>query len=46
MREFRRVKVYPETGPAFYVLVPDDVEDVDAFLEDHLNNVTAWDEAE
>jgi len=46
MREFRRVKIYPEIGPAFYIFVPDEVEDTDLYLDDHLKNVVSWDEAE
>ena len=41
----RKVKVYPEIGPAFYVIVPEDVEDIDLFLDDHLKNVASWDES-
>ena len=42
---FRKVKIYPSIGPAFYVLVPDEVEDIDEFLDDHLKNVEGWSEA-
>jgi len=45
MSGYLKVKVYPETGPAFYVLVPDEVEDIDEFLDEHLKNVSNWDEA-
>lgn len=40
---FLKIKIFPEIGPAFYILVPDDVEDIDAFLDDHLINVQEWD---
>lgn len=46
MSGYLKVKVYPETGPAFYVLVPEEVEDIDLFLDDHLKNVASWDEAQ
>lgn len=42
---YLRVKVYPDIGPAFYVLVPEEVEDIDEFLDDHLTNVSEWEEA-
>ena len=45
MEEYLRIKVFPEIGPAFYILVPAGVEDIDAFLDDHLKNVASWDEA-
>ena len=42
---YLKVKVYPDIGPAFYVLIPDEVEDIDAFLDEHLQNVASWGEA-
>lgn len=42
---YLRIKVYPDIGPAFYVLVPEEVEDIDEFLYDHLKNVSEWEEA-
>lgn len=42
---YLRIKVYPDFGPAFFVLVPEEVEDIDEFLEDHLKNVSEWEEA-
>lgn len=40
------VKVFPCEGPAFYVGVPESVDDIDLFLDDHLKNVNYWEEAE
>lgn len=42
MGEYLKIKVFPEIGPVFYVLVPESVEDIDAFLEDHLQNAEFW----
>lgn len=42
---YLKVKVYPDIGPAFYVLVPDEVEDIDEFLDEHLKNVSECGEA-
>ena len=36
------VKVFPSIGPAFLMEIPEDVEDVDAFMDDHLINVEFW----
>ena len=46
MNGYQKIKVYPSIGEAFYVMVPDSVEDIDEFLEDHLINVEEWDTAE
>lgn len=40
--EYLRIKVFPSTGPAFYVLVPESVDDVDLWLDDHLQDVEFW----
>lgn len=40
------VKVFPTSGSAFYVGVPESVDDVDLFLEDHLKDVDFWEAAE
>ena len=40
------IKVFPSEGPVFYVGVPETVEDIDMFIEDHLRNVEFWEEAE
>ncbi len=40
------IKVFPSAGPAFYVGVPEDVEDIDLFLDEHLKHVDFWEEAE
>lgn len=45
MSGYLKVKVYPDFGSEFYVLVPEEVEDIDEFLDDHLKNVSEWDEA-
>lgn len=44
--EYLTVKVFPSVGPIFYVLVPESVEDVDVFLEEHLKDVEFWETAE
>lgn len=44
--EILTVKIYPSVGPVFYVGVPESVEDVDLFLDEHLKNVEFWEVAE
>ena len=44
--EYLPVKIYPSIDKPFYVLVPESVDDIDLFLEDHLKNVEFWEEAE
>lgn len=40
--EYLTVKIYPTIGPVFYVDVPESVEDIDLFLDDHIKNVEFW----
>ena len=44
--EYLSVKVFPSVGPVFYVLVPESVEDIDLFLDEHLTDVEFWETAE
>lgn len=44
--KYLSVKIYPSTGSPFYVLVPESVEDIDAFLDEHLTNVEFWETVE
>ena len=44
--EYITVKIYPIIGPVFYVDVPESVEDIDLFLDDHIKNVEFWEVAE
>ena len=44
--EYLTIKVYPVTGPVFYVMIPESVEDIDLFLDEHLSGVEFWETAE
>ena len=46
MNEIYFVKVFPTFGPAFVVGVPEHVDDVDMFLEDHIKNIDFWEPLE
>ena len=44
--EYMTVKIYPTIGSVFYVCVPESVEDIDLFLDDHIKNVEFWEVAD
>lgn len=44
--EILTLKVYPTIGVPFYVGIPESVEDIDLFLDDHLKNVEFWEVSE
>lgn len=46
MDEIYFIKVFPECGPAFIVGVPGQIADVDAFLEDQIQNIQFWEPLE
>ena len=42
--EFMKIKIFPEFGDAYYVLIPESVEDIDAWIGKNLDNVDFWED--
>ena len=42
--EFMKIKIFPEIGDAYYVLIPESIEDIDAWIDENLNFVDFWED--
>ena len=37
--KYLQVKVFPSVGEVFYVLISENVEDIDSWIEEHFSNI-------
>lgn len=44
--EFMKIKIYPEIGDAYYILLPNTVTNIDAWIDENLKFVDSWEDDE
>ena len=44
--EFMKIKIFPEIGDAYYVLIPENITNIDAWIDENLKFVDSWEDDE